>query len=133
MAVILFSSHYVENVHARTFILLMDVFAGADDTASVLDETRLFKNLLNPTQYDVRAIPKYQTSSNVTVTLGLTPLHLVELLNTKDAWLQCVSNRVSSLSLEDIDVILASGQQFRENISFSMWNDELCCIQLWDD
>ena len=60
MALILLRSKYVENIHAWRIMFAINALTGADDTASVIEETRLLKDLLDPTLYDVRAVPKYK-------------------------------------------------------------------------
>ena len=53
-------------------------FAGAGDTLFVDHETKLLGDLLN--LYNKMAIPRFNSSANVTVRFGIMPINLVELV-----------------------------------------------------
>ena len=61
-------------------------FTGADDaTLYVGHETRLLGDLLNPTRYNKMAIPRFNSSTNVTVQISVVPVNLVELVCIKNS------------------------------------------------
>ena len=68
---------------AKTMYIFLGIYCtGADDTTSVMDETRLLQDLLDPVRYDKRALPRYNRTSNVAVEVGISAQHLLELVST---------------------------------------------------
>ena len=73
-------------------------FIGADDILYVDHETRLLGDLLNPTRYNKMAIPRFNSSTNVTVRFGIVPVNLVQLVGIKSSIMFYITPKHYALS-----------------------------------